>query len=75
MDDNTISRLFTKIDSISDNVTEIKVSMAGLPCKSHEEKFKSNEQAHKNIYALIKAHWGITVLILAGLVGLAWKAF
>lgn len=75
MDDSTLSRLFDKIDCIKKDVTEIKVSIASLPCKTHEEKFRSNAEALKHAYLLMKTHWGVTILILTGLVGLAWKAF
>jgi len=75
MDDSTISRLFDKIDCIKKDVTEIKVTIASLPCGTHDEKFRSNRENIKNIMLMIKTHWGVTILILTGLVGVAWKSF
>lgn len=72
MNDETISRFFecmeshaVKLDAIVKEVTQIKINMAKLPCKTHEEKFKGFANA-------LKKHWAIIILILAGLLTLAW---
>ncbi len=67
MDDATLSRLFDKIDHIKEDVTDIKVSVAKQPCDVHNERFKSHKAVHKRI-------WAIILLILAGLIGLAWRS-
>ena len=66
MDNETTSRMFNKIDGIIKDVGEIKITIAKLPCDVHEEKFKSEQNV---IYRM----WAIIMLLLAGLLGVAWK--
>ena len=67
METEALTRLFTKIDKLIEDTTAIKVSVAQMPCKVHEERFKSQESSIMRI-------WGIIVLLLGGIVTLAIKA-
>ncbi len=68
-------RLLGGIDKIKEDVNHIKVKMAELPCETHKVMINNQKQRFKFIGTIMKAHWGLTVLILSGMVGLAWNAF
>lgn len=63
----TVERLFTKMDKMQTDISDIKVCVAGLPCKEHKEKFRSLAKA-------IAGLWALQLLIIAGIFGLAWKS-
>ena len=66
MDKSKEDILFSKLDVMDEKITDIKICVASLPCKIHEEKFKA-------LSTRIKLQWALIVLILGGIIGLSLK--
>lgn len=67
METEIIQKLFSEIETIKNTTNEIKVCIAQLPCKVHEERFNSYDKSLKRI-------WGVVYTILTVITGLGLSA-
>lgn len=67
MEKDTETKLFKEINAIKDGMNEIKVCIAQLPCKVHDERFNSVDKSLKRV-------WGVVLVILTVMTGLGLSA-
>jgi len=58
--------VLTKLDSIASDIQQLKKSLTNLPCLHHAELLAKHS-------AMLAAVWVLVVLVMGGLLGLAWR--
>lgn len=65
--ESTLKEIFGEIKEVRQSINKIEVKIAEMPCDVHNERFKSLKNGQVRL-------WGVVLVLLAGLCGVAWKA-